>query len=383
VPHGKVEQATYKNQAGQDKRMHVYLPPDYEKNTDTKYPVLYLNHGGGENDSHWTRIPPGGGAAHLILDNLIAAGKARPMIIVMPSTGGLASFTPPKPGEDDACTQEYLKDIIPYVEQHYRAKPGRESRALAGLSMGGFVVMNTGLSHLDTFGELYVYSSGYFADQVSAFEENFKPVLSDPKTNQELLRVPFYMAAGETDIALLNGQRTMSVINKYGVRNFWVLSSGGHEWVNWRRYLHQTAQIMFPESSTGGQPGGAPAAAVPPASTKVAAGITGTWQAEFDTQVGRQKYIYALKADGDKLTGKATGQIGDDKRPPVEIKDGKIKGDEISFSEPFDFNGAAFDITYTGKLASGGEIRLTRKVGDFATEELVAKRVSDEKPGGK
>jgi enterochelin esterase family protein len=75
--------------------MHVYLPPDYEKNADAKYPVLYLNHGGGENDSHWTKIPPGGGAAHLILDNLIAAGKARPMIIVMPSTGGIASPTRP------------------------------------------------------------------------------------------------------------------------------------------------------------------------------------------------------------------------------------------------------------------------------------------------
>jgi len=112
--------------------------------------------------------------------------------------------------------------------------------------MGGFVVMNTGLAHLDTFGELYVYSSGYFPDRLAAFEENFKPVLTDPKTNEELLRVPFYMAEGETDIALLNGQRTMSILNKYGVRNFWVLSTGGHDWNNWRRYLYQTAQVMFP-----------------------------------------------------------------------------------------------------------------------------------------
>ena len=113
--------------------------------------------------------------------------------------------------------------------------------------MGGFVVMNTGLSHLDTFGELYVYSSGYFPDQIAAFEERFKAVLGDPRTNEELLRVPLYMAEGETDIALRNGQNTMAVINRYGVRNFWVLSSGGHEWANWRRYLHQTAQIMFPD----------------------------------------------------------------------------------------------------------------------------------------
>jgi enterochelin esterase family protein len=245
VPHGKVEQATYTNHAGQDKRMHVYLPPGYERDAQKTYPVLYLNHGGGEDDSHWTRTPPGGGMAHLILDNLIAAGKARPMILVMPNTRGIAAYTPPKPGEDDVVTQEYLKDIIPYVEKHYRARPGRENRALAGLSMGGFVVMNTGLSHLDTFGELYVYSSGYFPDQVVAFEERFKAVLTDPKTNEELLRVPLYMAQGETDIALRNGQNTWAVINRHGVRNFWVLSSGGHDWNNWRRYLHQTAQIMF------------------------------------------------------------------------------------------------------------------------------------------
>src|SRR5207245_176847 len=91
-------------------------------------------------------------------------------------------------------------------------------------------------------------------------------VLGDPKTNDELLRVPFYMAEGETDIALRNGQRTMAVINKYGVRNFWVLSSGGHEWSNWRRYLHQTAQIMF-RASAGG------AGTIPPAASPRTAAV--------------------------------------------------------------------------------------------------------------
>lgn len=246
VPHGRVEQVAYKNYAGQEKRMHVYLPPGYEQDAGKKYPVLYLNHGGGEDDARWSAAERNGGHAGFILDNLIAAGKAKPMIVVMPNTRGVASYTPPKAGEDDVVTQEYLKDVIPYVEKQYRAKPGREHRALAGLSMGGFVVMNTGLSRLDTFGELYVYSSGYFPDQIAAFEERFKAVLSDPKTNEELLRVPIYMAQGETDIALRNGQNTWAVINRYGVRNFWVLSSGGHDWNNWRRYLHQTAQVMFP-----------------------------------------------------------------------------------------------------------------------------------------
>ena len=246
VPHGKVEPVNYKNYAGADKRMHIYLPPGYEKNEATRYPVLYLNHGGGDDDSKWSNTEANGGHAPTILDNLIAEGKARPMIIVMPSTRGIASANPPPVDADDACTQEYLKDILPFVDTHYRTKPSREHRALAGLSMGGFVVMHTGLPHLDTFSELYVYSSGHFPDVLAKFEERFADLLKDPETNNKF-RVPFYMAQGETDIALHNGQGNMAIINKYGLRNFWVLSTGGHEWANWRRYLHQTAQIMFPD----------------------------------------------------------------------------------------------------------------------------------------
>ncbi|MCX6626458.1 MAG: hypothetical protein NTW28_02335, partial [Candidatus Solibacter sp.] len=113
-------------------------------------------------------------------------------------------------------------------------------------SMGGFVVMHTGLPHLDTFSELYVYSSGHTSEAgLKQFEENFSALLKDPNTN-DLFRVPYYMAAGETDIALRNGQKVLALFNQNGIRNFWVLSSGGHEWANWRRYLYQTAQIMFP-----------------------------------------------------------------------------------------------------------------------------------------
>jgi enterochelin esterase-like enzyme len=246
VPHGKVEVASFHNSAGVDETMHVYLPPGYEASPAARYPVLYLNHGGGGNDASWTDTGARGGSAQWILDNLIAAGKSKPMIIAMPNTSKCATGIPSAPGKDDACTEGYLKDIIPYLESHYRAKADRADRAIAGLSMGGFVVMNTGLPHLDTFSELFVYSSGYFPDQIKAFEDNFQAMFNDPGTN-DLFRVPFYMSAGETDIALKNGQAVMSIINKYGIRNFWVLSSGGHEWTNWRRDLYQTAQIMFPD----------------------------------------------------------------------------------------------------------------------------------------
>ena len=243
VPHGRVEVVPYQTPAGATKQLHVYLPPGYDAAPDRRYPVLYLNHGGGENDGHWIAS----GFAHWILDNLIADGKARPMIIVMPNTSGLVTGTPPKPGEDDACTKEYLKAIVPYVDGHYRTRPDRASRAVAGLSMGGFVVLNTGLTHLETFGELYVYSSGYWPDMLTLFKANGAALLSDPTLN-ERLRMPVYFGVGETDIAYLNSQKTLAAFNEHGVRTFSVLSSHGHEWLNWRRYLYQTAQIMFPDN---------------------------------------------------------------------------------------------------------------------------------------
>jgi enterochelin esterase-like enzyme len=242
VPHGRVEVVHYQTTAGVEKQIHVYLPPGYDAEPERRYPVLYLNHGGGEKDTHWTAS----GHAHRILDNLIADGKARPMLIVMPNTGGVVSGQPPKPGEDDACTREYLQDLLPFVDARYRTRPERASRALAGLSMGGFVVLNTGLTHLETFGELYVFSSGYWPDLLPVFAENFGPLLSDPAIN-ERFRVPIYFAVGETDIAYRNSMRTLAVLADHGVRNFSVLSSHGHEWLNWRRYLWQSAQVMFPE----------------------------------------------------------------------------------------------------------------------------------------
>lgn len=247
VPHGKIEVIPYKSSKGEDKTMRVYLPAEYDKNKDKRYPVLYLNHGGGDDDSKWSlEDPRSGGYAGVIMDNLISEGKAKPMIVVMPSTKGLATATVPVLGQDDACTQEYAKDIIPYIDSHFRTVADREHRAMAGLSMGGFVVMHSGFSRMDLFSELYMYSSGHIGEEsLKTFEENYKSLLADPKTN-DLFRVPLYFAAGETDIALYNCMKLMSIFNRYGIRNFWVLSDGGHEWTNWRRYLWQSAQIMFP-----------------------------------------------------------------------------------------------------------------------------------------
>ena len=364
VPHGKIEQVNYKNYAGVDKRMHIYLPPDYDKNSSARYPVLYLNHGGGDDDSKWTAtdVKSGGNAAN-ILDNLIATGKAKPMIIVMPNTKACATFTPSAPGKDDACTKEFVQDIIPAVDKAFRTKASRENRALAGLSMGGMVVMNVGFPHLDTFSEMYVYSSGHVGEEpLKQFEENFAETFKDPKFNDHF-RVPFYMSQGETDIALKNGQKVMAIMNKYGIRNFWVLSDGGHEWANWRRNLHQTAQIMFPDCAA------TTATSNSTASNNNAPVSNGTekWQAAIDTQIGTMEYTWDVKIEGNNFTGKSnSSQFG-----VTEILEGKIDGDEISFAELMD---TSIRVEYTGKRA-GEEIHFTRKVGDFGVESFVAKRI--------
>ena len=188
VPHGTIEQVPYTSFAGKQKRLHVYLPPGYDKSK--KYPVLYLNHGGGEDDARWSS--PTGGCTAEILDNLIAAGKARPMIVCMPNTSGLASFVPPEPGKDDSCAQEYLKDIVPLIDSRYATDARREGRAIAGLSMGGFVVTNVGLTHLDTFSELYIFSSGYIGENQKLAEERFAAILTDPKINEKLAGSTLY-----------------------------------------------------------------------------------------------------------------------------------------------------------------------------------------------
>jgi hypothetical protein len=107
----------------------------------------------------------------------------------------------------------------------------------------------------------------------------------------------------------------------------------------------------------------------------LAADVTGTWTAEFDTQIGVQKYVYTFKVEGEKLTGEAAAERMGEKAT-VTLKDGTVKGDQIAFTEPLDFQGQQVAITYTGTIA-GDEIKFTRKVGDFATEELVAKRKKD------
>src|ERR1041384_4095996 len=185
-----------------------------------------------------------------MLGNLIGDGKAGPMVIAMPDTGDCANFTPPKPPSfDDPCTTQYVNDFIPYVEKTYRVKKDRHARAIAGLSMGGLVTLNTGFAHLEIFSHVFVYSSGYFSDTRPQWETNQSQAFGDAKTTNGLLNAPVYLAAGATDSALENARAVRDILKKHDIKVLYQDSSLGHEWGKWRRYLATNPPLMIRTSA--------------------------------------------------------------------------------------------------------------------------------------
>lgn len=241
IERGKVETVEYVSKAAGAKRtMLVYTPPGYSK--EHKYPVLYLLHGGGDDETGWVKK----GAADVILDNLSADKKAVPMIVVMPN-GRVV-----KPGEKpanpfagfDAFGKDLLEDVIPFVEKTYPVKADRDHRALAGLSMGGLQTLDIGLTHLDTFAAIGVFSSGWFPDRLVKFEKDNQALLKDPETNRKLTL--FWIANGKPDIAYKNNQAMLELFDKYKLRYEYREGKGGHDWASWKNHLYAFAPLLFP-----------------------------------------------------------------------------------------------------------------------------------------
>lgn len=241
VPHGAVEAVTYQSSAlGRTRRMHIYTPPGYEKNT-TKYPVLYLLHGAGDSDDSWTSV----GRANFIEDNLIAAGKAKPMIIVMPA-GHTTRSGFGGPGSADEFTRDFLGDIMPFVESHYRVLTDRNDRAIAGLSMGGGQTLSIGIPNLNKFAYVGVFSSGLFQmfgtgrgparpAQGPNFEEANMKVLDDASLKKGLKL--FWFGTGKDDGLLKTTQQTVELFRKHGFDAQFEETAGAHTWLVWREYL--------------------------------------------------------------------------------------------------------------------------------------------------
>ena len=242
VPHGQVAAVHYQSRAlGVPRRMHVYTPPGY-LTSGQRYPVLYLLHGGGDNDQSWLMA----GRANFILDNLIAAGKAKPMIVVLPAghTPAVPGAAPAAPGAPDAFARDLLTDVVPYVEQNYRTLPGRDQRAIAGLSMGGQQTLNVGLTNLDRFSQLGVFSSGWFGQEgAAAFAKNNEALLADPKLSDRIRL--FWFATGKDDFVLPSTKAALALLDQHKVRYRYKETEGGHTWPNWRAYLNEFVPLLF------------------------------------------------------------------------------------------------------------------------------------------
>jgi enterochelin esterase family protein len=239
-PHGTVHENWYQSKSlNAWRRIDVYTPPGYEAGKAT-YPVLYLLHGSGDTESGWVSI----GRANLILDNLIAAGKAKPMIVVMPYgrarqdvyLGAAVPQTDPKAFENDL-----LQDVMPYAEKLYRISAKPADRAIAGLSMGGGQALNVGLHHLDIFHSIGAFSA---ALRTQTMDEQYKEILADPAGTNKRLRV-FYIACGKTDSLFEPAQAFHETLTKKEIRHTFAPSEEGHVWRNWRNYLADFAPQLF------------------------------------------------------------------------------------------------------------------------------------------
>jgi enterochelin esterase-like enzyme len=257
VPHGAVATVHYYSTAlGRHRRMHIYTPPGYEAG-QLKYPVLYLLHGAMDCDDSWASV----GRAGFIMDNMIAAKKAKPMIVAMPAGHTSASFSMGggMSSSPDEFGQDFVKDIMPYVEANYRVLKDRGSRAIAGLSMGGMQSLNISMSDLGKFSYIGIFSSGIFnssakpATPISTAAS--KPAPSPDWEQQHLANLDnaslkkdlklLWFATGSEDFLINTTKSTLELLRKHGFSPVYKESGGGHTWINWRKYLNEFAPQLF------------------------------------------------------------------------------------------------------------------------------------------
>jgi enterochelin esterase-like enzyme len=240
VPHGRVEKVLYKSETldGVTRRLHVYLPPNYDESQ--VLPVLYLLHGGGDNDASWTTA----GHANLILDNLYAEGTIEPMIVVMPAGHThIPGFFMGAGYEQDPACRDLVHSVIPFIEANYPVQADREHRAIAGLSMGGIQTINTALWNPTLFGYVFPMSTGYFPPNIKDIKENYKEVMTNKEINN-FKKFKIYMG-GEKDIAYQNNLNMMEMFDGFGIKYEYQNGAYAHTFREWRRNLRDLAPFLF------------------------------------------------------------------------------------------------------------------------------------------
>jgi len=234
IQRGKVEVTEYASTTvGMKRPVVIYTPPGYSK--DKKYPVLYLLHGIGDVETSWSKQ----GAANVILDNLIADGKAVPMIIIMPNGRAGKDMTPLTPWDKQfpafaMFENDLLKDLIPFVEKTYAVRTDREGRALAGLSIGALQSLKFGLNHLEEFAWVGAFSGAIGGNDIH-----------DPHAVAKQLRL-LWLSVGDKDWLSGDGVKAMhKYLDDKKVPHVYHIDSGGHEWRVWKDGLHQFAPLLF------------------------------------------------------------------------------------------------------------------------------------------
>lgn len=247
VPHGAISSKYYYSSVSESwRRLYVYTPPGYDQNLGTKYPVVYLQHGGGEDETGWVIQ----GKTDLILDNIIAKGKAKPMIVVIAngnvraggggySSAGMAAFK-----------KEMTQNIVPFIDKNYRTLTDKKNRAICGLSMGGGQSFYTGLENLDVFGSVGIFSSGIFGGirnpSGSTFDaEKEIPGLLSKSTEFNQKLDLFYISCGEGDMRIEHTKKAVAIMKEKGLEVEFNSFPGDHEWQVWRKSLHDFASRVF------------------------------------------------------------------------------------------------------------------------------------------
>ncbi|MGO9240787.1 MAG: alpha/beta hydrolase-fold protein [Bryobacteraceae bacterium] len=248
VPHGEVRIHWYFSKTTQAwRRAYIYTPAEYDRKTRARYPVLYLQHGAGEDERGWTNQ----GRANFILDNLIAGGKAKPMIVVMEqgyaTPPGEAQPATPQgrgTGQPSLFEQVVVGDLIPMIDATYRTRSDRDHRAMAGLSMGGGQTLQITLTHLDRFSWIGSFSAPLRGGQ--DLKTAYSGTFADPAAFNKQVHL-LWFGAGTGEERMLKGALAMhDALEKAGIKNVFYQSPGtAHEWQTWRRDLNEFAPLLF------------------------------------------------------------------------------------------------------------------------------------------
>jgi enterochelin esterase family protein len=252
IPHGTVARRWYDSPGlGMDRRITIYTPPGYESSTE-KYPVLYLLHGAGGDEEAWISL----GRTAQIMDNLIAQGKAKPMIVVMPNAnviqdaapgeGSLGYYKPQfmVPKTMDGTYEANFMDIIKFVESNYRVKADKANRAIAGLSMGGYHTMHISRYYPNTFDYVGLYSAAIMPRE-DATGKVYSDIDGTLKTQMDNGYKLYWIAIGKTDFLYKANTEYREKLDGMGMKYEYVESEGGHTWRNWRVYLSDFAPKLF------------------------------------------------------------------------------------------------------------------------------------------